>query len=348
MSVVRPLCLALFLLFVATGRAEAFELGFQDDPLVVRDPVAYRGNTGGLLAREAAFAAAGRLGMRAVRINVFWDRVERRDGSFDFSRYDAAIDASLAAGLRPQLTLTGPAPGGKAPEPAPFAAFARAAATRYAGRVRTYSIWNEPNWRGYLPRGAPERRYRRLFRAGALAIRRAAPGARVLIGELAPMGRLEAAVPPLRFLRGVLRGRAPLVADGLALHPYTLRWGPRYPGPTADDVTTGSLARATRFVRRAARSGALHTPAGGPLPLYLTEYGWHADSRRIPERQRARYLRTGLALARASGARQLIWYQMAGPPRLADGHRIWDTGLLNFDGTPRPAFHALARHLGRG
>ena len=342
----RSLCLAVLLLSVITGQAEAFELGFQDDPLIVRDPIAYRGHTDGLLDRTAAFAAAERLRMRAVRINVFWDRVEGPDGSFDFTRYDAAVDAALAAGLRPQLTLTGPAPGGRAPEPRPFGRFARAAVARYAGRVRIWSIWNEPNWRGYLPRRAPERRYRRLFRAGAAAIREVTPDARVLIGELAPMGRMEAAIPPLRFLRGVLRpGRSPLVADGLALHPYTLRWNPRYPGPSADDVTTGSLARATRFVRSAARRGTLRTPAGGALPLYLTEYGWHADSRRIPERLRARYLRTGLELARAAGARQVIWYQLAGPPRVSGGHRIWDTALLDFDGRPRPAFHALARHM---
>ncbi len=338
----------LVLLLALTGRAQAFELGFQDDPLVVRDPIAYQGAATGLLGRERAFAAARRLRMRVVRINLFWDRVERVDGALDFSRYDAAIDAAVEAGLKPQVTLTGPAPGRRAPEAAPFAAFARATATRYAGRVETWSIWNEPNWRGYLPARDPERRYRKLFRAGAAAIREAAPGARVLIGELAPMGRPEAAIPPLRFMRRVLNaGRAPLVADGFAIHPYTLRWNPRYPGVTADDVTTGSLSRATRFLRRAATRRRLLTPGGRPLPLYLTEYGWHADSVRIQESRRTRYLRAGLALARRARARQVIWYQLAGPPRLADGRRLWDTALLNFDGSPRPAFGALWRYVRR-
>jgi hypothetical protein len=43
--------------------------------------------------------------------------------------------------------------------------------------------------------------------------------------------------------------------------------------------------------------------------------------------------------------RQVVWYQLVGAP---DRPRpAWDTGLLEADGSPRPAFAAL-RRWGRG
>lgn len=344
---------ALALVLAAPAAARPFELGFQDDPLIVRDPAVYRG-TGAdrLVSRTHALRTARRLRMRVVRLNVFWDRVEQPTGVLDFHRYDRAVEAILAAGLEPQLTLTGPAPGGAVPDPAAYARLCAAAAARWRGRVKTYAIWNEPNWEGYLPADRPARRYRALFEAGSGAIRAVDPRARVLLGELAPMGRLEAAIPPLRFLRDTLRaGSRPLVADGVALHPYTLRWRPTYPGPGSDDVTTGSLRRLVRVLRSNARRGSLRTPAGGAPPIYLTEYGFHARSRRIAEPRRSAYVQQGLELARrVPQVRQVIWYQLAGPPPDAGG-RIWDTALLDSRGFPRPVYAAVAawarRHLRR-
>ena len=180
-------------------------------------------------------------------------------------------------------------------------------------------------------------------------MRAADPGAKVLIGELAPLGQPEAATPPLRFLRRLTcsdrRWRATrrcprLVADGFAHHPYTLRWSPDYPGPGRDDVTMGSLRRLTRALDRLARRRALATARGASLPLYLTEWGYHARSARVREPLRSAYVRRGLALAaRVRRVREVVWYQLAGPPRAAHVH--WDTGLLDARGRPRPVFAAV-------
>jgi hypothetical protein len=131
----------------------------------------------------------------------------------------------------------------------------------------------------------------------------------------------------------------PLVTDGIAHHPYTLRYAPAYPGPSLDDVTTGSLPRMVRTLRRLRRAGALRTPFGGTPALYLTEYGFHANSPLIPPALAARYLREGLELAwRTPQVRQVVLYEIGGaapgrPP-------IWDTALLNYRGTPRPMFRS--------
>jgi hypothetical protein len=280
-------------------------------------------------------------------MNVRWDKIAPDGGPPRFARLDRAVDRTRAQALRVQFTLTGPAPAGGTtsgeagitdPLPQAFARFAAATARHFAGRVRRYSIWNEPNWPTSLqPAARAGAIYRALYEAAEPAIRRAVPGAQVLFGELAPMGAPEAAIPPLRFLRSVFActACAPLVTDGIAL-----RWAPSFPGPGRDDVTLGSLPRLTRMTDRLVRAGALRSATGRRLDLYLTEYGFFAGYARIPEPLRAVYARQAFDVAlRAPRVRQLVWYQIAQPPRT--GARLWDTALLSADGRSRPTARAL-------
>lgn len=347
----------------APAAAAPLEMGIQDDALFVREPWTYDGQLSKLISRDAAYAASSKLSVRVVRINLIWTHVAgvKKNHPWDWSYYDAAVDAALARGVEPQLTLTGPAPswatgngkeGVVRPKPGLFAEFVSAAATRYAGRVKRYAIWNEPNWPSWLsPKSAQPSMYRSLYLASYAAIKQADPSAQVLIGELAPMGPPEAAMAPLRFLRSLTCSNskwqkqgscAPLVADGFAHHPYVLRWAPEYRGPGADDVTMGSLSRLERALSTLARRGALGTPSGQALPLYLTEFGYHANSRTIDESKRAVYSRRAYDIAaRDSHVRQLVWYQLAAPP--PKPKRQWNTSLLTLAGKPSKTYNALVQ-----
>ena len=354
------LALACGALLAGPAEAAPVELGIQDDPVLVRHPASFGGmGADRLIGWERAYEAMDALGVTAVRINVAWADVATRDG-FDWGPLDGAVDRARAGGRRVQLTLTGPAPpwasgnglkGYFRPDATAFATFAGAAARHFHGRVARYSIWNEPNWHSYLlPRRTAARQYRRIYRLAHAAVKAVDPAIEVLIGELAPMSRPEAAISPLRFLRGVtcsdrrwraVKRCAGLQADGFAHHPYTLRWRPEFPGPGPDDVTTGSLDRLTSALDALARRRALATPGGRPLALFLTEWGFHGDSRRIPEPLRSRYVRRGLErIALHSRVRQVVWYQLAAPPR-GGRRRIWDTALLDARGRRRPAFGAV-------
>jgi hypothetical protein len=280
-----------------------------------------------------------------------------RRPAYDFGVYDVAVDDALRHGVTPQLTLTGPAPawatrdhrvGVMAPDARRFARFAAAAADHFAGRVKRWSIWNEPNWFSLLqPVTSAPFVYRDLFRGAAHAIHHVDPRAKVLLGELAPMGRPGLSVPPLAFLRSVtcrdgalrpLRRCVGLEADGVALHPYTLRYPATFPGPSPDDVTTGSLPRLVKALRDLRRVRALRTPAGGAPPIYLTEYGFLAKTGPIPMPLAARYLRDGLQLAyRIPQVRQVILYEVAGA---RERRPRWDSALLDFRGRPRPLYRA--------
>jgi hypothetical protein len=347
-----------------TAAAAPIELGVQDDPLLVRLPSAFGGfGAARLLAPGRVDAALDELAVDTVRINVPWAHVAgaRPGDPLHLALYDAAVERVRARGRRVQLTLSGPAPwwatgnqrqGARAPSARRYAEFAGEVAARFRGRVARYSIWNEPNWWSLLrPRQRAARIYRGLFVRGAAAVRAADPGAQVLIGELAPLAQPRAATAPLTFLRRLTcsdnrwrhrpGSRCPrLVADGFAHHPYTLQWAPDFPGRGRNDVTMGSLRRLTGALDRLARRRALVTPRGRPLPLFLTEWGYREGSRVVREPKRSAYVRRGLKIAaRVRRVRQVVWYQLAGPPKVTGA--TWDSGLLGPRGVPRPVYRAV-------
>lgn len=346
----------------APAQARApLELGFQDDAIMLPAYFGYQGRSPLVprLGADRALGAAAALGGSLVKLKAQWSSLEPRRGVVDTSVLAAAVDRVRERGMTVIVLLTGPAPpwanptrhiSAVRPDAKAFGRFAAAVATALKGRVESYAVWNEPNWPTSLrPRAEAAQRYRWLYKRAFAAIRVADPRARIVFGNLAPLGDPEPAIPPLRFLRKVLcldgrdRPRAKLhctalQADGVGLHPYTLRWLPTYPG-RQDDATTGSLQRFVAHVDRFAAAGALRSATGAPLPVDLLEWGVAAWSRVIPASARPHLAIAGLALICAQPrVRSLVWYQLVGPP---PGPRAWDTGLLTYKGARRDTFTEL-------
>jgi MYXO-CTERM domain-containing protein len=97
-------------------------------------------------------------GAEWVRIDFNWDIAEATQGTYDWTVFDGVLDAAKARGLNvfatigygPAWASTGDAlgdgPTNDVPNAAAYAAFVKAAATRYAdGRVAAWGTWNEPN-----------------------------------------------------------------------------------------------------------------------------------------------------------------------------------------------------------
>jgi len=318
--------------------------------------------------REKALAAAQLLGVTRLRVLVIWARVpgaqpdsrsEPSQPHYDWSAYDSLIDAAAKHGIRLQLDLTGPVPAWAAgdhrqgvvrPDAAPFGEFAAAAARHFKGRVDRYSIWNEPNYVGWLaPLSREPALYRALYMRAYAAIKGSDPSAAVVIGETSPYSQKGRALAPLRFLRGVTcrtasyapaRACAGLRADGYAHHPYAFASPPQASYPGRDNVTIGTLGRLTTALDRLARAKALTTPQGRPLDVYLTEFGYFAHgSLAPPPAKRARWLESAFGVAeRDDRVKQMLQYMLVSPPA---GVRF-DTSILGGDGTPTPAFRALA------
>lgn len=282
--------------------------------LIVQDHTAMLGQPD---ATAAEFAA---LGADVVKIQLYWDDVvppgRRRPAGFDASNpasyhwdtYPGAINAILAAGMRPYVSIGAHAPrwatngrgraGTGRPSAKEFGLFVEAVGRQFPN-VHIWSIWNEPNLYSWL---SPQRKggvpqspsiYRRLYLAGHAALGATGHGGdRILLGELMPRGGTSSRkIRPLDFLRELVcldrnyrqyRGRAArargcgkvgrIPTSGLAYHPYTLRGGPGiHDGP--GDAAIGELDRVTKTLDALGRRGKLPRK----LPLWITEFGFQTN-----------------------------------------------------------------------
>ena len=337
------------------------ELGAQDDRVFLSDTDS--------LSRTHAFARMRDLGMTWLRINVIWARVNGRQAvratapkrvSYDWRALDRAIAEARRHGVRVHLTLMGPAPawatgdhrvGTYLPSAPAFERFAMAVARHFRGRVARYSIWNEPNHGLFLTPQLDGSRpvspgiYRELYRAAWAGIKRVFPRARILLGETCPCGTTSGTVAPDVFLRTLVcggtgpsaRSCAPLLAHGFAHHPY------QAPHPPERSVNRyklgiGSLPYLTQLLDGYGGTGALVTPSGNPLPVYLTEFGYQSSGPvALPGPTRARFLPRAFEIAyRNTRVRQVVQYQL-----VSSGSPEWDTAILAADGRPGMEFASL-------
>jgi hypothetical protein len=337
----------------AAQAAPGMEVGLQDDAVFLYQSY---------YNRDVALQQARQLGVTRLRVNVLWDRVASAQAdqptppaqvTYNWAPYDSLVDAAAAYGIKVQFSIAGPAPawanakhqhnlhaGAYKPNPTLYGQFVHAVAQHFAGRVDRYSIWNEPNWKGWLaPLKTGPQQYAKLYKAGYAAVKSADPNAKVLFGELAPQERKGASTAPLTFVRqAVAKGH--FVADGFAHHPYAFNVAPTSKRGGPNDATLGTLGRLTKLLKGLARAHKLRSPQGGAPPLYLTEYGYFARGpRSLGEKRRAAYLKQGFQMAAKNPAvRELVQYTLIAPP----GSVTWDTSLIQPNGAPDPAFQSLS------
>ncbi len=317
---------------VCAAPAGAFTIGVHDDDAFITAPAA---------ERAAAFDRAQSIGARWLRINMVWQGY----ADLGLGPYERAVDEARRRGMRVQLTLTGNpvyVNGGRGhvarrPNVRRYVRWIATVARRLRGRVYAYGIWNEPNLgMFFLPQGkAGQRHYGRLYRAAYRAVKRADRRAKVLIGETAPSNK------PLRFLAGAAKeGR--LRADGWAHHPYQfVRVAPgrrerRYLG-------ISNTAAMRRGMRDLARRKLLRTPAGKPLPIFFTEFGYPRQGSLFgifSEGTRASYSVRSMRIARRADAKVMVWYQVFNPAATPQ-RTLWDTGLVGRDGSESLTYRRL-------
>jgi hypothetical protein len=341
--------------------------------------------------RDATLNEIAALGADALRIEVKWSEVAPDPSAntqpvFDatdpaaypgFEPYDDLVRKATAKGLLILVTLAPDAPdwataGGRGGnykvDSRDFADFARAVGKRYSGiyaglpKVTWWSIWNEPNHIFFIkPRSQAPRVYRRLVQRGLPALKASVPGARVLVGELAPVGTATKVIGPLRFLQQWLcvdkgykrlRGRTAraagcngfkrVSANGFAHHPY---------GPAGkvfggrDIVNMVAVRRLTTALDKSARAGRISRGLG----IYNTEFGYQTNPPdpfigTSPSRQ-AEILNTleefSYRFARLKSYSQYLLYD--DPARTGPAALRWagfQTGLRFNSGAVKPSYDA--------
>jgi hypothetical protein len=314
-------------------------------------------------SRTKAFKQAAQLRVTHIRLNLIWSSLVNKPRTrrvpkrihYNFARVDSLVRAARKRGVKVQISLTGPAPawasrshhsGPLWPIAWRYGRFVRAAARHFKGRVKRYSIWNEPNHINWLaPKRAQASMYRRLYRRGYREIKRVDRHAQVLIGETAPYAsKPYRAAPPLLFLRKLtcvdrrykpIRRCPKLYADGYAHHPYEYKRSPRRRFRGRDNVTMSGLHKLVHALNRLAAHKRLRTPhSKRRLNIYLTEFGYFARGKyRIAEKKRARYLRLAFESARRNPrVKEMLQYVLV---RTDHFHRDFDMSIVDRHRTKR-------------
>jgi hypothetical protein len=333
------------------------------------------------------------MGVDTLRVEVKWNEVAPSPGAakkpaFDASNpaayagffpYDDLITRARVLGLRVIVTITGDAPrwataGGRGRSTATsnwkvsageYGRFATAVARRYSGKfaglpaVRYFTIWNEPNHRNFLkPTSQAPRLYRRMVDVALPLVRRNGPsGAKIFVGELAPVGRAPIAMGPTAFLRRWLclnnrfrrssRGSGcrkfkRIDADGFAHHPY----GPTARVPRGRDVINMLAIRRLGSYLDSARRAKRFTRT---LAIYNTEFGLQSNP---PDRLVSTSLSRQAALInekeeyayRYSRLKSHSQYLMFDDPARRGSLRVkwsgFQTGLRFANGRAKPSYNA--------
>jgi hypothetical protein len=385
------LALALLCALAATTAtavaSPTMELGLSDDRLLGYDDEA---------DAQRTVAQWRDSGVDVVRIIARWGAVapepdamsapggfdpeDHTDARYDWARIDRSVRFARGAGLKVIMTVTGWGPvwGTRNPErdnprhdpdPARFAEFAKAVATRYGADVDDYIVWNEPNQPLWLQ---PQRKcsggrctpaaphmYRRILAAADPALRAADPGARIHIGALAPRGlsgrKANDQLRPGVFLRafacvdsryrsvrtGDCRGFRRPTGNGFAYHPHSGKLTPSTRSRLADEYIFGDLGELTGVLDRLTRNRRLAVRGASRFPLHLTEFGYQTSP---PDRQLGVGTLTQAALLAQSASiasrnprvRTIVQYVWRDEPVGPSGGG-WQSGMYYTDGRPKPA-----------
>jgi hypothetical protein len=195
--------------------------------------------------------------------------------------------------------------------------------------------------------------YRGLLNSFFGSVKRAHSDNVVITAGTAPYGDPRpggARMTPALFVRTLLcvGGRrlraqkcsAPAHFDALAHDPYSVG-GPFRRALNADDVSIPDLAKLTRPLRVAGRSG--RALPRGPKGLWVTEVSWDSnppDPHGVPAATHARWLEQALYVLWRQGVDTIAWYNVRDQAPIPDYASTYQSGVYLRDGTPKLAARA--------
>jgi hypothetical protein len=266
-------------------------------------PVTFWGVVPQAIPSEEQFARLQRGGVDSTRIAIDWGSVQpARGGAFNWSGVDSVIGKAAIAGVEvlpflngapawavPAVWVSGSQHTVKAPAHLPAAGsaatawsnFVKGAVVRYGPNgsfwaenpsvpkrpIRTWQIWNEPNFKYFVAKPNPAE-YGRLVKLSSTALKSSDAGAKLLLGGMfsRPKGGKSTTEKPKRvyfasdFLEALYETTPGIKSkfSGVALHPYTGKY--QELAPEIEEV---------RAVQKAHGDAA--------KPLWITELGWSSQ-----------------------------------------------------------------------
>jgi hypothetical protein len=295
----------------------------------------------------AAVTNMAGIGLRWVRADADWAAIQPSSASsFDWSATDEIVKAAASVGMSVDLVIddspawansSGSAGTFTQPTSATaFAAFAGEVAAHYGPMgVHAYEIWNEPNWQQFwLPTPNPSF-YTSMLKDSYAAIKAVEPGSTVISGGLAPATTDGSDYSPIDFLTAMYAAGAAGSFDALGYHPYS------YP------ALAGAYQQWSAWSQMDQTSPSIRSIMGangdGGKQIWITEVGApSAGPEGVGTASQAQEITQVVQLAKATpGIGEVFFYTYQDSSVDPDYF-----GLLNADGSQKPAWAALVAALG--
>lgn len=283
------------------------------------------------------FADATGANMFIARHGFRWLEIEpTASGGFSWSKHDSIADQAVANGVELIGTLSnkpswaGPGTGNEPPSTANFSryySYAAATAARYAGKVKCWQIFNEPNINNWTAA-----QYGTLLRGASAAIRGVDPN--VLISAPTFAGMPWNANGPTRnawFAEFMTTSGNQAAMDVVSFHMYS-----RPNSPESGSAASGP------FHVAAAESLVRYNDWGWSGPSWITEGGYYTNPAAGPDpvsdADRTRWIVRLAVIIRAYFNRFYVYRMYSGtnPTSTFD-----DEGMLNPDGTHRDFYESM-------
>jgi len=324
-----PFALFLFLPLIARGQDAPSLYGFQ-----THFGQFYRADMDSA-HREPMLDLVQQSGFTMIRDECYWSEVETQPGSYTFpAAIDEYIDAAKRRGIDVLLILNYNNPlyathAGSAvttdSNRVAFARYCQQAVQRYRARgVTHYEIWNEPNIPQFWDPQPDAGDYVALLQVVYPAIKAVDSTVTVIAGAMSPA---EGNPPPyidwLTFISRVYQQGGANFLDAVSFHYYSV-----------------DVAPESKFLNDVQKLQAI---VGSGTPIWLTEFGYptHSGWPYLTLEKQANYAARLYLLGKSVTSLQRIFFYDLKNDGENPAEAEHNFGALNFDMTPRPAYHAL-------
>ncbi|HJX38278.1 MAG TPA: hypothetical protein VJ714_06750, partial [Anaerolineae bacterium] len=300
---------------------------------------------------------------------IRWENQEPSPGAIDWPTMDGVVSLANGAGKKllfsvvttPHWARARTEGLGPPDDPNTYGNFVGAIAQRYCGKVAAIEVWNEQNllteWN--TGRGINAQEYMNLLKIAYQRIKAACPGMIVVSGAPTPTGISDGwtAVDDVEYLRRMYSNGLKSYCDAVGVHPSGFDNPPDADWRTWKDSSGFNNPRSFFFSNTIQSYHDVMAQNGdGNKKLWATEFGWataegmggvpnpgYEYAATNTEASQASYLVKSMQIAKQSGYMGVMFvWNLDFSVEVGAGWEGSKFSLIRADGTPRPAYSALA------
>lgn len=272
-------------------------------------------------------------GVKTLRFGFIWAKIEKKQGEYDFDRYDFLVNSALKYGIEVLPIIARSPKWAISPErkqynsvppefPETIGVFMHKTVEHFKGRIKYWEIWNEPNLASFWRPEPNASEYVEILKACFINAREADPKSRILMCGLA-LSRYDRI--DFEYLEEIYKSGGADYFDIINIHPYS--------GPNAVELMWSETVLKFRALNNKYKVDE--------KPVWVTETGnpIHVDYLADEMAQAACVVKTYAMMAEETDISRIFWYDLRN-----DGIRAIERednfGLVRKDFTLKAAYQS--------